>query len=72
MSRERHESTLFALDLAIKKAGGLTALGGKIGVTKQAINRMQTTGLVSPRLAKIIEKEFGVSKVDLCPDIFGE
>ena len=59
----------FALKLAVAKAGGTTALASAIGVTPQAISQW---AVCTPRRVMDVERESGVSRHDLRPDIFGD
>lgn len=64
---------VFALKIAIQRAGGQTALAKLIGVKQQNIWDWLNTGQrqVSPNYVLAIEAATGVSKHDLRPDIFG-
>jgi DNA-binding transcriptional regulator YdaS (Cro superfamily) len=55
------------LKLAKIKAGGGAALGRIVGVTRQAISKWTE---IPPELVVLIEKETGVSRAVLRPDLF--
>mgnify|MGYP001801591179 CR=1 FL=1 len=59
-----------ALDLAIAKAGSQSALGRAIGKTQGHVWQWKKRGRVPPLQAIEIEKRFGISRQDLCPEIF--
>ena len=67
------EKSSSPLTRAIELAGSQLKLARKIGCTQQAISYWQTTGGRVPAEAAVkIEREFGVSRYELRPDIFGD
>ena len=54
---------------ACKNAGGATALSTKIGITSQAISQWH---IVPAKRVLDIERETGVSRYELRPDVFGD
>jgi DNA-binding transcriptional regulator YdaS (Cro superfamily) len=61
-----------ALDEAIKLAGGLTALGKKIGSKPQVVSNWRTRGIPPERCADIESATGGrITRQQLRPDIFG-
>ncbi|MCU1008657.1 helix-turn-helix domain-containing protein [Stenotrophomonas maltophilia] len=60
-----------ALDRAVKAAGGVTSLASHLGVRQSAVSNWRSRGRVPPAMAIPIESVTGVSRHDLCPDIFG-
>lgn len=56
-----------ALDLAIEKAGGLTALARKLDITAQAVSQWDE---VPPLRVLAVERASGVSRSDLRPDLY--
>ncbi|HDS1307943.1 TPA: transcriptional regulator [Stenotrophomonas maltophilia] len=60
-----------ALDRAVKAAGGVTSLASHLGVRQSAVSNWRSRGRVPPAMAIPIESVTGVSRHDLCPEIFG-
>jgi DNA-binding transcriptional regulator YdaS (Cro superfamily) len=63
-----------AIDKAIKKAGGLSALADKLGIRPQTVWNWQDRGKVPPDHAIAVEEatEGAVTRYELRPDIFGK
>lgn len=59
-----------ALEIAIEKAGGQTALARKIGKTQGHICKWLERKKVPANMAIPIEQATGVSRHDLRPDIY--
>lgn len=59
-----------ALKKAIEKAGGMTKLARKVGVTPQCVNGWVARKRVPPEQCVRIEAVTGVSRRQLRPDIF--
>jgi DNA-binding transcriptional regulator YdaS (Cro superfamily) len=57
-----------ALDKAIQKAGGMSALAIELGISRQAISQWDE---VPPLQVLAVEKASGVPRYELRPDIFG-
>lgn len=57
-----------ALDRAIQKAGGVSALAIELGITRQAISQWDE---VPPLQVLAVERASGVPRHELRPDIFG-
>ena len=57
-----------ALDKAIQKAGGVSALALELGITRQAISQWDE---VPPLQVLAVERASGVPRHELRPDIFG-
>jgi DNA-binding transcriptional regulator YdaS (Cro superfamily) len=55
---------------AIDTAGGLTALGRKIGVTPQRIYNWRRSGKIPANQVLAIERATGVSRHSMRPDIY--
>lgn len=55
----------------IEKAGGQAALAKALRVTRSAVNHWVKGGDVPVKRVLQIEAEYGVSRHDLRPDIFG-
>ncbi|WP_414498372.1 transcriptional regulator [Stenotrophomonas maltophilia] len=60
-----------ALDRAVKAAGGVTSLASHLGVRQSAVSNWRSRRRVPPAMAIPIESVTGVSRHDLCPEIFG-
>nr|WP_088028408.1 YdaS family helix-turn-helix protein [Stenotrophomonas maltophilia] len=60
-----------ALDRAVKAAGGVTSLASHLGVRQSAVSNWRSRGRVPAAMAIPIESVTGVSRHDLCPEIFG-
>lgn len=58
------------LQEAIDKAGSEAKLGSLTGYSQVAINKAKHRGRASPAMAVKIERETGVPRHLLCPDIF--
>jgi DNA-binding transcriptional regulator YdaS (Cro superfamily) len=58
-----------ATQIAIRNAGGPTALARLLGVTPQAVGQWK---LVPPDKVLQVEQASGVSRHELRPDVFGE
>lgn len=56
------------IELAIKAAGGLTALADKLGETKQTVNNWRARGEPPPNKVLRIEAATGVSRQQLRAD----
>lgn len=67
--KKRSNSMEFALKLAVAKAGGTCAIAASLGVTPQAVSQWRRCP--SKRVLDV-ERESGVSRHDLRPDIFGD
>ena len=57
---------------AIKQAGGVSALGRAIGVSKQAIYSWRRIESLPAEWVKPIAKASGVPAAEIRPDLFGE
>lgn len=56
-----------ALDLAIKRAGGLTRLAASLGISKQAVLQWEK---VPPLRVLEVERASGVPRSELRPDLY--
>lgn len=60
-----------AIDQAIKKLGNQSILAQALGVSVQAVNQWKSElRPIPPKRAVQIEKLTGVSRKDLCPQVF--
>lgn len=64
---EQTEATV----LAIKLAGGRSALADRFGVTRQAVQDWAKRGRIPPDKVLTVEKLSGISRYLLRPDVFG-
>ncbi|WP_285317187.1 transcriptional regulator [Stenotrophomonas maltophilia group sp. Smal35] len=60
-----------ALDKAVKAAGGVTSLAIALGVRQSAVSNWKSRSRIPAAQAIRIERATGVSRHDLCPEIFG-
>jgi len=60
-----------ALDKAVKGAGGVTALAFSLGVSQSAVSNWRKRRRVPAEHVLSIERTTGVSRHELCPDVFG-
>ena len=59
-----------AIEKAVQVAGSQSALARALSITPQAVSRMCANNRVSAKRAIQIEKLTGVSRKDLCPQVF--
>lgn len=59
-----------ALKEAIRRAGSGAALGRLFGVTRQAVDQAVKRGFAPREWCEKIEREYGISRRDLRPDIW--
>jgi DNA-binding transcriptional regulator YdaS (Cro superfamily) len=59
-----------AIAKAVKEAGGQQALAQLCGVRYQAVQKWLRTGRVPAKRVLQIERVTGVSRHDLCPDLY--
>lgn len=62
--------TVDALRKAVEVAGGQTALALRIGKTQGHVSQWLHRGYVPPEMVLPIERETGVSRHDLRPDLY--
>ncbi|WP_312252153.1 Cro/CI family transcriptional regulator [Stenotrophomonas sp.] len=60
-----------ALDKAVKAAGGVTSLAIALGVRQSAVSNWKSRCRIPAAHALGIERATGVSRHELCPEIFG-
>lgn len=60
-----------ALDKAVKAAGGVTSLAIALGVRQSAVSNWKSRSRIPAAQALGIERATGVSRHELCPEIFG-
>lgn len=60
-----------ALDKAVKAAGGVTSLADSLGVGQSAVSNWRKRRRVAPGHVIRIEVFTGVSRHELCPEVFG-
>lgn len=60
-----------ALDKAVKAAGGVTSLADSLGVGQSAVSNWRKRRRVPPGHVIRIEVFTGVSRHELCPEVFG-
>lgn len=61
-----------ALDRAIQAAGGVTALAKHLRVHQSTVSQWKRRGSIPARAVLKIEQHTGVSRYDLCPDVYGK
>lgn len=64
-------STKSPIEQAIEIAGGLAALGARVGVTPQAVWKWRQAGTVPLDRVIAVEKATGIPRELLAPDTFG-
>lgn len=52
-------------------AVGLVPFAQSIGVRYQSVQGWLKAGRFPPKRAVLIERKYGISRADLCPDVFG-
>lgn len=62
--------TIDALKMAVEVAGGQTSLAMRIGKTQGHVSQWLRRGNVPPEMVLPIERETGVSRHDLRPDLY--
>ncbi|WP_102945697.1 YdaS family helix-turn-helix protein [Stenotrophomonas sp. VV52] len=60
-----------ALDKAVKAAGGVTSLADSLGVVQSTVSNWRKRRRVPPGHVIRIEGVTGVSRHELCPEVFG-
>jgi DNA-binding transcriptional regulator YdaS (Cro superfamily) len=66
-----HDTPLLALEEAVEKAGGQSRLARKIGAKQQNVwDWLNKSGVVSPRFVLAVERETGVPRHRLRPDLY--
>jgi len=60
-----------ALDKAVKAAGGVTSLAAALGVRQSAVSNWKSRSSIPAAQVLGIERATGVSRHELCPEIFG-
>lgn len=68
---KKPEVSILALQEAIDRAGGQSALARICEVTPQSVHDWVKSGKVPPKRAKIIEHRLAIKREKLCPEIFG-
>lgn len=64
------EWRILAINEAVERAGGQSALARICGVKPQSVHGWLLNGRVPPRRAKEIEYRLGIKREKLCPEIF--